>query len=657
MKRTEGKTQTRQDNVEGERRHTREAAGPSLDPLHAAETDALELGETAFQPQADRHAALLSPLCSDAQRTGIMLRLQRTYGNAYVQRLLSSMAVQAKLTVNAPNDIYEQEADRVADAVTGAMSSQAQRQEEEEEPIQTQPVEEEEEQLQMKRASSVQRQEEEELAVAPASEVELRGEGQLMHEDDAAIQDGVIAQDIEAHIDRARRGRGGQPLPEGTRASLEPLFGHDFSHVRVHDGVEADGLSRQLKAKAFTTGKDVFFRANAYNANTEAGRSLLAHELTHVVQQGGKHIQRRVNTGRPQGPLGREIDRPAQRLMPTSQRQKEGAQQPQMLRRRVDVDVLVQTPNDAAIRAMTTVELNEQVDRLVSIGEMIDYQQRATLDRLQAELARREGELQAATSEELYQQCNRELSRLSFWLNSPGGLPLQTLRAYDGALANFVDATEATSAGGVQFADVFGIVLAMVPGVGPVAKWVGENAVRSAAVAVAQATAGAAASRITALSEEARSREERGARLSFAAGVRAASIPLADALARNADGVLTTYENAVDASRRTGDGALRSLLVTLQHENDELRSVDAGQYGELSRRFEIDLYRRHYSTRAHIHVISHNVWGVTSREVRGIPDDVQQALRVRLRAAQTMLELAEAWSLPERVTRTSGGPM
>ncbi len=325
------------------------------------------------------------------------------------------------------------------------------------------------------------------------------------------------------------------------------------------------------------------------------------------------------------------------------------------LRRRVTVDVLSQSATEGAIAAMTTVELREQIGSLAFLPEL-SGPQRENLERMQGELTRREGELDAATVQELDRQCDRELGRLRFWLSSTGGLPLQTLRAYDGAVGNFVDATEATSAGGVQFSDVFGVVLALVPGVGPVAKWVGDQAMRAALVAAAQAAAGAAASRVPALTEEARGREERSARLDFAAGVRAESATLADTLARNADGALTAYENAVDAAYRgnNADG-LRSLLVTLQHENDELRSVDPAQYNELSRRFEIDLYRRHYSTRAYIHIYRSDMWGVHSREVMGIPDDVEAALRGRLQAAESMLALARAWGLPERVTETSGG--
>jgi len=84
------------------------------------------------------HASLLGDSrlnlpANAGQRAQLVSDLQRSYGNAYVQRLLKSRAVQAKLTVNPPGDKYEQEADRVAEAVTSASTADVQRQAEEEE--------------------------------------------------------------------------------------------------------------------------------------------------------------------------------------------------------------------------------------------------------------------------------------------------------------------------------------------------------------------------------------------------------------------------------------------------------------------------------------------------------------------------------------------
>ena len=88
--------------------------------------------------------------------------------------------------------------------------------------------------------------------------------------------------------DRERRPLrpGGEPLPEQVRGFFEPRFGFDFSRVRVHHDGEAATAAARLGAQAFTTGADIGFAEGQYAPATETGRSLLAHELTHVVQQG-----------------------------------------------------------------------------------------------------------------------------------------------------------------------------------------------------------------------------------------------------------------------------------------------------------------------------------------------------------------------------------
>jgi hypothetical protein len=78
---------------------------------------------------------------------------------------------------------------------------------------------------------------------------------------------------------------GGQPLDSGVQKKMTASTGEDFSQVKVHTDPEADTLNHQLGAKAFTTGQDVFFRDGAYQPQTSGGQELLAHELTHVIQQ------------------------------------------------------------------------------------------------------------------------------------------------------------------------------------------------------------------------------------------------------------------------------------------------------------------------------------------------------------------------------------
>ena len=78
----------------------------------------------------------------------------------------------------------------------------------------------------------------------------------------------------------------GRPLDAAARAALEPRLGADFSHVRVHTDAQAAASARSVNALAYTVGRDVVFGAGQYAPSTRAGQRLLAHELTHVIQQG-----------------------------------------------------------------------------------------------------------------------------------------------------------------------------------------------------------------------------------------------------------------------------------------------------------------------------------------------------------------------------------
>lgn len=78
---------------------------------------------------------------------------------------------------------------------------------------------------------------------------------------------------------------GSHPLPLSMRSFMEPIFGHDFSRVRVHRDGRAAESARELNAQAYTMGTDITFGSYQYAPHTEDGRRLLAHELTHVVQQ------------------------------------------------------------------------------------------------------------------------------------------------------------------------------------------------------------------------------------------------------------------------------------------------------------------------------------------------------------------------------------
>jgi hypothetical protein len=206
-------------------------------------------------------------------RPADILVLQRAYGNQAVSRLLanpaprlSCPAIQAKLMVGPVGDRYEREANRVAEQVmsmpmAASITSLVQRQAEEEEEIQAKPL--------------AQRQdipEEEDLQAKPLVQRQAAGgfEGNP---------------DLERRL-AAHKGSG-SPLSAEVRAFVEPRFGADFSGVRVHTGGDALQMTRELKAQAFTRGQDIYFGAGRYNPGTTAGKSLLAHELTHTIQQTG----------------------------------------------------------------------------------------------------------------------------------------------------------------------------------------------------------------------------------------------------------------------------------------------------------------------------------------------------------------------------------
>ena len=209
--------------------------------------------------------------------------------------------IQPKLTVGAPNDQYEQEADRVADQVMSTPDSATQ-----------QPVQREanlpEDELQSKAIADsitplVQREamlEEEELhtkAIATLQREEMPEE-----EESVSLQrvlrrasltpDGNLqaGEGIESRLNQSKGG--GSPLSDEVRSFMEPRFGADFSQVRVHTGGEAVQLNRDLNAQAFAHKQDVYFGAG----KTPAKDALTAHELTHVVQQTGQIQSSYVNS-------------------------------------------------------------------------------------------------------------------------------------------------------------------------------------------------------------------------------------------------------------------------------------------------------------------------------------------------------------------------
>ncbi|SIT43297.1 conserved hypothetical protein [Paraburkholderia ribeironis] len=121
---------------------------------------------------------------------------------------------------------------------------------------------------------------------------------------------------IERSIESSRGG--GSDMDHSTRTRMETAFGADFSGVRIHHDPESDELSQSLSARAFATGRDVYFRQGEYNPGTSGGRELLAHELTHVVQQTGG-IQRKMTVSQPDDPHEVEADQMAHAVMKQDQ--------------------------------------------------------------------------------------------------------------------------------------------------------------------------------------------------------------------------------------------------------------------------------------------------------------------------------------------------
>lgn len=147
------------------------------------------------------------------------------------------------------------------------------------------------------KAASIKKVEgqEREKGRAPGTAADLQGLASLQRRIGNRAVQRVLAQrsgDGSFDLDEATAGRikaaraGGQALESNVGESLGSAMGTDLGGVRVHTSPEADDLSRGIGARAFTTGQDIFFREGAYNPHTSDGQKTIAHELTHVAQQG-----------------------------------------------------------------------------------------------------------------------------------------------------------------------------------------------------------------------------------------------------------------------------------------------------------------------------------------------------------------------------------
>ncbi|WP_298547904.1 DUF4157 domain-containing protein [uncultured Aquimarina sp.] len=285
------------------------------------------------------------------------MRLQRKK-KTRTQTQAEGAFIQPKLKVGQPGDKYEVEADTMADKVVSKTSSNSegaiqkkgtseeevqqkplassitplvqtsmfkdknegavQKMEEEEpvqameeeEPVQKQEEEEavqemeeeesvqameEEESVQaMEEEESVQAMEEEESVQAKCDECENEESVQKMGEEEEVQTKSKSNSPIESKLKNSK-GKG-NPISGDTKNEMESGFGADFSNVNIHTDANAIQMSQELGAQAFTHGNDVYFNKGKYNPNSKSGKHLLAHELTHTVQQSGmvnKKIQKK----------------------------------------------------------------------------------------------------------------------------------------------------------------------------------------------------------------------------------------------------------------------------------------------------------------------------------------------------------------------------
>ncbi|TKJ38540.1 hypothetical protein CEE37_12300 [candidate division LCP-89 bacterium B3_LCP] len=216
-----------------------------------------------------------------------------------LRRILRPHSIQTKLTIGSPNDQYEREADRVADQIVRMPDHTLKRQplEEEEEELQTKPIadqitpmvqrqieeEEEEELIQPDRLPIIQRQEEEEEEIVQTLQRQCDEEECPIQTQQDANRSSEVTPNLASQIQAIRSG--GRSLPQPCRNYFEPRFGRDFSDVHIHTDSKADDVAKSINAKAFTLGQDVFFGSGQFAPGTEGTKKLLAHELTHVVQQ------------------------------------------------------------------------------------------------------------------------------------------------------------------------------------------------------------------------------------------------------------------------------------------------------------------------------------------------------------------------------------
>lgn len=249
-----------------------------------------------------------------------------TSGKYGLQSESPSAFFQPKLTSGRPGDKYECEADAVADKVTSNQPSgnighqqpisavqkadlkeeekpvqKAAETKEEEKPLQKAATEKEEEKPIQKAA--VEKEEDKTLQKAPEKEEE---EQQVQQKD---VRKGEVGGGEFVSTQLAKGSSSGMPLPSPIRQNMESGFGTSFQQVRIHTDANAVEMSRAIGAKAFTHRHDIYFNSGYFSPQSQNGQHLLAHELTHVVQQNGGQsgtpgLQREVELDATRTPTG-----------------------------------------------------------------------------------------------------------------------------------------------------------------------------------------------------------------------------------------------------------------------------------------------------------------------------------------------------------------
>ncbi len=258
-------------------------------------------------PTIQRQAARLNDSrFSKAQRQALSRQIGRRHGNRHLQMVMTAVnhqksnngftsdgnrpkstssqrpaasGIQPKLMVNEPDDQYEQEADQVADEVMRMTAST---------PV---PPPDDEDNPSNNQSSQVPRLQTSRPQTSPDDVVD-------------------VPPDLEGQIDNLSDG---SPLSDQDRDFFEARIGSDFSDVRLHTNGKAIQTSQDLNARAYTIGSDIVFNEGEYQPGSEDGRHLLAHELTHVVQQGGKQNTSKSDLGTSQArsvlPFGSSLQR------------------------------------------------------------------------------------------------------------------------------------------------------------------------------------------------------------------------------------------------------------------------------------------------------------------------------------------------------------